>query len=280
MTDMLQKAYRGGWAVGGFDAPEAISALASIEAGQALGSPILLICAPTEYQTLGARGVVAVVRALAGLAGAEVALHLDHTPHFGEVVEAVEAGFTSVMIDGSTLSYEENLRLTRRVADYAHARGVTVEAELGHVGRVDDQTHEGGGAPAGAAVTDARQAAEFARASGCDYLAVAIGNAHGLYPTLPRLDMDALARIREAVPIPLVLHGGSGTPEDQLRKAVSLGIAKVNVASEIMKAFNQVYLPRMGGGKTWWALAQNEAKAAMRAVTERWIGMLGSAGKA
>ncbi|MDR3211556.1 MAG: class II fructose-bisphosphate aldolase [Planctomycetota bacterium] len=274
MKDMLAQAYQSGYAVGGFDAFEAVSVLALLEEAGARRSPALMICAPLEYEALGAKGVVAVARSLSDLTGVDACLHLDHSKTYADVEEAIRAGFTSVMIDGSQLSLAENIALTRRVVDFAHPRGVPVEAELGAVGRVDESTHEGGDTN-GNVFTDPAQAVEFVEKTGCDFLAVSIGNTHGLYRSAPSLQFDILAAIRRVVSIPLVLHGGSGTPVDQLKQALSLGIAKVNVASEIGQAFTTAYLKAVEK-KTWWAVAKAEAKTAMRQVIGRWMTTLGS----
>ncbi len=279
MKEMLQKALDGGYAVGGFDAFEAVSISAAMEEGKARKSPVLMICAPVEYGALGAKGAAETAKALSAVIGVDACLHLDHSPSYEDVVEAIEGGFTSVMIDGSKLPFEENIALTRKVVEYAHARGVAVEAELGAIGRVDESTMEGADHN-GNVFTNPGEAAEFVERTGCDFLAVSIGNTHGLYRSAPNLDFDCLAKIRAATPIPLVLHGGSGTPADQLKKAVSMGIAKVNVASEIGRAFSSTYVPAVMEKKTWWAVAMKEAKIAMRAVIGSWIENLGSAGKA
>lgn len=278
MKEMLSQAYAGGYAVGGFDGFNAETMQAVVETGIEKKSPILVICAPVEYALLGCRLTAAVAKTVSETYRTDFCLHLDHASSFDEVAEAIECGFRSVMIDGSQGSFEDNIALTSKVVAHAHARGVTVEAELGAMGRVDAISHEGGPAFR-TEFTDPAAAAEFVRRTGCDFLAVSIGNAHGLYAQAPTLDFERLRQIRDAVPVPLVLHGGSGTPEDQLRRAVSLGIAKVNVASEIARAFNAHYLPTMQAGKTWWTVAKREATAKTRAVVARWMDTLGSSGK-
>lgn len=277
MKEMLVKAYAGKYAVGGFDGFNAESIQAIVETGIEKKSPLLAIAAPIEYALLGSKTTAAVARAIADVHGVDLCLHLDHGQTLEQVIDAVESGFTSVMIDGSQKEYEDNIALTRQVVEFAHARGIPVEAELGAMGKVDSQTHEDG---LRVEYTDPGKAAEFVERTGCDFLAVSIGNAHGLYSQAPSLDFERLTQIRDAVPVPLVLHGGSGTPEDQLRRAVSLGIAKVNVASEINRAFNASYLPTMADGKTWWAVAKREATEKTRPVIARWMDMLGSSGKA
>lgn len=277
MKEILAKAYGGGYGVGGFDGYDALSIMAVLEESKARKSPVILICAEIEYQALSPKGVAATARALSDMMEMDVCLHLDHGADYETVVEAVEGGFSSVMIDASRLPFEENIAATKKVVQFAHDRGIAVEAELGAVGRVDTTTHEG---EHGNSFTDPDQAAEFAERTGCDFLAVSIGNAHGLYTAAPNFRFDILESIRKVVPVPLVLHGGSGTPEDQLKKAVSMGMAKVNVASEIGRAFTQTYVKKAVEEKVWWAAAKNDCKLAMREVIGRWIDCLGSAGKA
>ncbi|MCD8138969.1 MAG: class II fructose-bisphosphate aldolase [Planctomycetaceae bacterium] len=279
MKEMLADAYAGGYAVGGFDGFNAETFQAIIETGLEKKSPLLTICAPSEYGLLGAKAAAAVARTMADPYNADLCLHLDHAATMEQVVEAIEAGFSSVMIDGSKKPFEENIALTAAVVKFAHARGVPVEAELGSLTRVDTVTHESadGFRPEH---TNPADAAEFVERTGCDFLAVSIGNAHGLYTQAPTLDFARLEQIRDAVPVPLVLHGGSGTPEDQLVKAVGLGIAKVNVASEIAKAFTSSCIDTMTEGKTWWVAAKKKATDQTRLVIARWMDMLGSSGKA
>ncbi len=278
MKSMLQDAYAGKYAVGGFDGYNCESIQAIAQTGLEKRSPLLAIAAASEYALLGAKMTAALAGTIADYYGVGLCLHLDHGQSFEEAAEAIEAGFRSVMIDGSQRGFEDNVALTKKVVDYAHARGVCVEAELGALTRVDDIGHEGN-REFRQEHTDPAKAAEFVERTGCDFLAVSIGNAHGLYTQAPELDFACLERIRDATGIPLVLHGGSGTPEDQLRRAVSLGIAKVNVASEIAKTYNSVYIPLIQEGKTWWASAKCQAVAATRGVIGRWMDVLGSSGK-
>lgn len=279
MKDMLGKAYAGKYAVGGFNAFNAETMKAVMDEGREKKSPILMIAAPIEYALLGAKATAMVAKTMADAIGVDACLHLDHATTYEQVVEAIEGGFNSVMIDGSQGDFETNVALTSKVVAFAHARGVPVEAELGAMGKVDELSHESGSGFR-TEFTDPGVAAEFVKRTGCDFLAVSIGNAHGLYRTAPSLQLELLGRIREAVGVPLVLHGGSGTPEDQLKKAVSLGIAKVNVASEVARDFNAVYLKLMQEGKTWWAVAKREGMLNSRKTIGRWMDALGSSGKA
>ena len=168
---------------------------------------------------------------------AESALHLDHTKDPDTVVAAIEAGFESVMFDGSQLPFEENKRLTREITAYAHPRNVCVEAELGAIGGADKL--ETGNSET--LYTDPDQAAEFARETGCDLLAVSVGTAHGVYPVKdPRIDFERLARIREKTDAVLVLHGGSGLPPETIHRAIRGGVAKINIATDLELVFQEV----------------------------------------
>lgn len=171
--------------------------------------------------------------AFARRASVPIAVHLDHSRSFEIAVSGLGAGFPSVMVDGSALPYEENVSLTAEVARCAHAMGVDVEAELGHVGvgmNLEDMTDA-------ARFTDPDQAVDFVSRTGADSLAIAVGNAHGNYIRTPELDFDRIRRLREVLDIPLVMHGGSDIPNDQLARAVRCGMSKFNIATEYQRAF-------------------------------------------
>jgi ketose-bisphosphate aldolase len=177
-----------------------------------------------------ARALAAYIRARAEDSPVPVSLMLDHGRSFEECMRAIHYGFTDVMYDGSKLSFEENVETTRAVVRAAHAVGVPVEAELGHVGRGADYEdldvrRQG--------YTDPDDAVRFVEQTGVDYLAVAIGTAHGLYRSEPQLDLELLSEIRARLEVPLVLHGGSGVTEAQFREAISRGISKINVATDL-----------------------------------------------
>jgi tagatose 1,6-diphosphate aldolase GatY/KbaY len=181
------------------------------------------------------------------------------------------------MLDYSLRPFQENVEALQRVVAKAHPRGVTVEGELGTLGQVDDVTVEGGKTTT---LTDPDVAARFVEATGIDTLAVSIGNAHGIYTTLPQLDFERLAKIHKAVSIPLVLHGGSGTPPADLQRAISLGIAKINVATELITAMRKSLFHQWGAGKNLWApVAQAVAIEAMIPVLEKWLRLTGAAGR-
>ncbi|MBQ6969754.1 MAG: class II fructose-bisphosphate aldolase, partial [Synergistaceae bacterium] len=148
-------------------------------------------------------------------------------------VQAFRAGYTSIMIDGSKLAFKENIALTKSVAEICHAGKIPVEAELGRVGGKEDDLNNGDNNP----YTDPKEAAEFVEKTGCDSLAVAVGTAHGVYKGVPQINFDVLGKIRELVDIPLVLHGTSGVPDDQVMRCVSMGMCKVNYATDLRIAY-------------------------------------------
>ncbi|MHB1458145.1 MAG: class II fructose-bisphosphate aldolase, partial [Armatimonadota bacterium] len=231
ITKMLKDAEAGHYAVGAFNYCNAETAKAIIDEGARKKSPVMMICGPWELDLVGPNMLVKMVDILSEEAGVEVCLHLDHATDVETVKRCIDAGFPSVMIDGSHCNtYEENVTLTRMVVEMAKPFGITVEGELGSVGRVDDCSPE---ANDKSLLTDPAQAAEFERLTGVDALAVGIGNGHGMYPQSPVLDFERLQEIRNVVTVPIVLHGGSGTPAHQLHQAIDLGVSKVNVASEL-----------------------------------------------
>lgn len=278
LKPMLELAQENHYAVGAFNYCNAETAQAVVEVGADLRSPVMFITGPWEIPLLGARMMVEIAESVAASVDVPVCLHLDHAADIALVTECIEAGFPSVMMDASQYDFEENVRLTKLVVDMAHARGITVEGELGAVGRVDDASVEGAGE---ASLTDPAKAAEFVERTGVDALASAIGNAHGIYTQRPVLDFDRLQAIREATGVPLVLHGGSGTPAEQLHRAIDIGVSKVNVASEIGRAYLNAIQDAVtkANGKAWYAHTLVDAKAAVKLVVARWMNELGSAGR-
>lgn len=228
---LLQAARAGGYAVGAFNVSNLESMQAIVRAAEAERAPVLAmiwsgIAAWTDFEALAAATVV-----LAEKAAVPIAVHLDHGEDLPMVRRSLAAGFTSVMYDGARHPIAENIRLTNEAKALAQAHGASLEAELGEIGGEWD---EGGGPQA---LTDPAEAARFAEATGVDCLAIAIGSRHGRYTEPPRLDLARLRDIAGRVSSPLSLHGGSYTPDDQVRAAISLGIAKVNIATELEHAF-------------------------------------------
>ncbi len=226
LKSVLARAVANRYAVGAFNVINLHFLEAIVQAAQAKRSPVILNIAEMHFPYVALEHICPAIKAMAEESDVPIALHLDHGESLAAVIRALRNGFTSVMFDGSGLPYEENVRQTAEVAGICHSVGVSVEAELGMVGGDE------GGALAGTAdpdlFTNPQQAGDFVRRTGIDALAVAIGNVHGNYRGEPQLDFARLEQIRDAAGIPLVLHGGSGIPDDDFRRAIGLGIAKIN----------------------------------------------------
>ena len=225
--EMIYAARKGGYAVPAFNAENLEMVQAIVAAAEKMKSPVMIQTTPSTVKYLTLRQAVAMVKAEAEAASVPVALHLDHCESYEDVMAAVEAGYTSVMIDGSKLPYEENIAVTKKVVEDAHKAGVTVEAELGTVGGKED------GHSAEIAYTDPAEALDFFSKTGVDIFAVAIGTAHGFYKGEPKLNFELLEKLAEKIEAPLVLHGGSGVPDEMIKRTISLGINKVNYATEL-----------------------------------------------
>ncbi|NLH27076.1 MAG: class II fructose-1,6-bisphosphate aldolase [Syntrophomonadaceae bacterium] len=233
-AELLKRADALGCAVGAFNCNNMEILQAIISAAEAEQSPVIIQASQGAIKYAGLEYITAMVRVAALSASVPVALHLDHGTDFKQVIECIRAGFTSVMFDGSHLPLEENIKLTRKVVEVAHAVGVSVEGELGRLVGTEDEISVD---EREAFFTDPQEAAVFVRETGIDALAPSIGTAHGRYRGKPKLDFDRLKQIRELVGIPLVLHGSSGVPAEDIRKAISLGVRKVNIDTDIREGF-------------------------------------------
>ncbi|MCI9632322.1 MAG: class II fructose-bisphosphate aldolase [Ruminococcus sp.] len=229
---MLADAQKGGYAVGAFNVENMEMVKAVIAAAKELHAPVMLQTTPStiKYGTL--ETYYAIVAAEAKKAAVPVCLHLDHGSSFELAVQALKAGYTSVMIDGSHEDFEGNIAVSKQVADAAKACGIPVEAELGKVGGKEDDLEAEADTN-----TDPMEAKEFVERTGVTSLAVAIGTAHGFYKGTPVLDKERVSEIRKVVSIPLVLHGASGLSDEEVRECVRRGICKVNFATELRAAY-------------------------------------------
>jgi len=297
MLPAMQKAY----AVGAFNISNLESLLAVAEAATEEKSPVIVAVTPSSIEYAGLAYIGKMVKAAANSSPVPISLHLDHGNDVETVSKCIDTGFTSVMIDGSHLKFEENVALTKRVVDLAHPKGVSVEAELGKLAGVEESTIE----EKEAVLTDPDAAKEFVELTNVDALAVAIGTSHGAYKFKgePKLDFERLKLIRQKVSALLVLHGASsvppqiiekatrygaeltgakGIPEEHIQKAISLGITKINIDTDLRLAFTattrefyakspKVFDPRKILGS---------AKEAMKDVVKRKMRLFGSSGKA
>lgn len=232
---MLQKAQREGYAVPAFNIHNLETLQVVVETASEMRSPLIVAGTPGTFSYAGIGNVVAIASDLAKTYNQPLAIHLDHHEAFDDIAQKVQAGVRSAMIDGSHLPFTDNVALVKKVTDYCHRYDVSVEAELGRLGgQEDDMVVDS----KDALYTHPQQAHEFVTLTGIDSLAVAIGTAHGLYTATPKLDFERLAEIRSNVDIPLVLHGASGLSTEDIRRAIKLGICKVNVATELKIAFS------------------------------------------
>lgn len=232
--ELLLDAQKNKYAVGAFNVENMDMVLAVLAAAEETRSPVIMQTTPGTIKYAGIDMYFANISAAAKRATVPVVCHLDHGNSFALAVQAFHAGYTSIMIDGSKLGFEDNIALTKTVVDVCHAGSIPVEAELGRVGgKEDDLDNTKTLNP----YTDPNEAAEFVERTGCDSLAVGIGTAHGVYKGTPQVNFDVLAKIREVVNVPLVLHGTSGVPDDQVIKCVSMGMCKVNYATDLRIAF-------------------------------------------
>ena len=296
-TEMFKKAYEGGYAIGAFNVNNMEIIQGITRAAKKLNAPVILQCSAGARKYASHDYLVAMVKAAAEETGLPIALHLDHGPDFETCKSCIDGGFTSVMIDGSHLPYEENVALTKKVVDYAHAHGVVVEGELGQLAGIEDD------------VNVSAEVYDFVTRTGVDSLAIAIGTSHGAYKfkpgQKPQLRFDILKEVEEKLPgFPIVLHGASsvnqddvktinqyggqmpdaiGIPEDMLREAASMAVCKINVDSDIRIAMTAAIRKHFVENPTHFDPRQylTPARDAIEGVVSHKIEtVLGCAGKA
>ena len=227
MNEMLVAARKEKRAVGAFNVANYETALAVMKAAEAEKSPVIIQVYDRLFQSDKAADIAGTLIRLALRSNQAIALHLDHGASLEHVAVALHAGYTSVMFDGSRLPFAENAAKTKLAVELAHAAGCSAEGEIGHVAQGDET-----------ALTIVSEAVDFAKQTGVDALAVSIGTAHGYYKSTPKIDVERCREIAEALPnLPLVLHGGSGTPLEDVRAVIRNGIAKVNIATEYMDTY-------------------------------------------
>ena len=231
---LLLDAQKGKYAVPAFNVHNMETIQTVVEAAVELRSPVIVAATPGTMKYAGPEFFIKLVELCSKKYDIPIAMHLDHHEEYDEIVNGIKLGTKSAMIDASHFDFEENIRRVKAVVDYAHKFDVTVEGELGILGgKEDDLVRD----DKDSKYTNPAQAKEYVERTGIDSLAVAIGTAHGLYKEEPKLDFDRLAEIRAVVDVPLVLHGASGVPAEQVRRAIELGITKVNIATELKIPF-------------------------------------------
>jgi len=299
--DLLLPARQKAYAVGAFNINNLETLLAVAEASVEEKSPVIVAVTPSAIKYAGLTYLTKIAKTAAESAPVPMSLHLDHGEDFETVSKCIAAGFTSVMIDGSFLKFEENVALTRRVVDLAHQKGVSVEAELGRLAGVEEKTVE----EKEAVLTDPEAAKDFVDRTRVDALAVAIGTSHGAYKfkAEPKLDFERLKLISEKADLPLVLHGASsvpawiiekaskygaeltgakGIPEEHIQKAISLGIAKINIDTDLRLAFTATVREVLANSPKEFDPRKilGPAKEAVKQVVKGKMHLFGSSGKA
>ena len=274
MKEILERASKDHYAVPAPNVSSEIDARAMLEGAEDKKAPIILDVGWVQTPDILLFG--SYLTKLAEEASVPVALNLDHGAMFAHAVMAIKAGFTSVMVDRSTLPYEENVREVRELVKVAHSIGVTVEAELGHVGNGEQYAVD-----RNAALTDPQQAKQYIEETGIDCLAVAIGTAHGAYTGTPYLDFDRLQAIKDVVgaDYPLVLQGGSGTGDEALAKVCTMGINKVNLCTDLFIAATEaIYAAKLSGNRC--KQVYNIAKQGEKDLIMKYLDLFGASGKA
>ena len=240
--EMLLDAQKNHYAVGAFNVENLEFVMAVLAAAEETKSPVIMQTTPGTIKTAGLDYFYGMVAAAAARTDVPVALHLDHGDGYDRCMQAFRTGYTSVMIDGSHESFEDNIALTASVARAGAAMGVPVEAELGKVGGKED---DGPAVEGENPYPDPEEAREFVERTGCTSLAIGVGTAHGVYTETPHIEQEVVKAIRAAVDVPLVLHGTSGVPDEQVAEAVKNGICKVNYATELRQAYTKGYMAFM-----------------------------------
>nr|WP_122012434.1 class II fructose-bisphosphate aldolase [Maliibacterium massiliense] len=268
MKDILVKSQAGHYGVIAPNILNEDTARVAVEAATELHAPIIIDIGYLVHPDINM--LVHITSEYARRAPVPVAINLDHGRKFEHAIGAIRAGYTSIMVDRSSLPFEENVAEVADIARIAHAVGIDVEAELGHVGDAQNYAHDGS-----TGLTDPDEAQEYIKRTGIDFLAVAIGTAHGVYKGTPHLDFDLLQKLRGLVDIPLVLHGGSGSGDDNLVRAIACGITKVNLATDLFAAGIASIDPEAPPHHIYYNVT-----AGYKAKLKYYIELFGQAGKA
>jgi len=284
MKEMLLDAKAKHYAIPAFDVSNYEMMRAVLDVCEEERSPALLMGLEVDFAGKGRELLAAMVKAASDFYTIPVCFHLDHATNLDAIKAAVDAGFSSVMYDGSELPFEENAKRTAEVVAFAHANGVTVEAELGHVGNAEVGNEKATvfNENAEDTLTLPDEVVRFVALTDVDALAVAIGTSHGVYRSTPTLRIDRLDEITAVCDRPLVLHGGSGTPDDQMKTAILHGVTKINIYSDVVGALNQGLKEKLNtitNPSTWPVFVFEGAREKMRAVVREKIRTFGSNGR-
>lgn len=276
---LLLDAQKGKYAVPAFNVHNMETIQTVVEAAVELRSPIIVAATPGTMKYAGVDFFIKIVEICSNKYDIPIAMHLDHHENYDEIINAINIGTKSAMIDASHLNFEDNIKIVKSIVDYAHKYDVSVEGELGVLGGQEDDLSINS---KDSKYTNPAQAKEYVERTGIDSLAIAIGTAHGIYKEEPKLDFDRLKEIRAIVDVPLVLHGASGVPANQIKKAIEFGITKVNIATELKIPFAEtlrkvlIEKPNESDPRKYFG----PAKEAMKKIAIEKILMCGSNGKA
>ncbi len=284
MKEMLADAKKNHYAIPAFDVSNYEMMKAVLETCEEEKSPALLMTLGCDTQGRNLQLISSMIRGASDYFKIPICLHMDHATDIEFIKYGCDNGYSSVMYDGSVLSFEENARNTAIVTEYAHKKGITVEAELGHVGNasVGSVSETGTDTDPGESLTVPEEVAKFVEITDVDALAIAIGTSHGVYQKTPELRIDRLKEITAVCDRPMVLHGGSGTPNDQMQNAIHHGITKINIYSDVLFALNQGLkgtLNTMTNPSTWPFLVYEDAMKMMKEVVREKLHTFGSAGR-
>jgi tagatose 1,6-diphosphate aldolase GatY/KbaY len=284
--EIMEVAAKGKYAVGAFNITDLVQMEAVVDAAIEKKSPLIIQTSVKPSKFLGLDVLVAIYRTLAQKAPIPICLHLDHCTDVEHCKKCADAGYTNIMIDASKLPYEENIRQTREIVEYCHKIGnISVEGELGTVSGVEDQIKV---SEDETQLANPQQAVEFVQRTGVDIFAPAIGTAHGVYKTKnPKVDFERLGRINQLlngkkIVTPLVVHGGTGLPEDYIKKLIDAGGAKVNVSTELKRTMIDAEYEYITAHREEYdpGKVDEAVRVAIRNAVGHWIDILGSAGKA
>ena len=274
-TEMFKKAYDGGYAIGAFNVNNMEIVQGITEAAAELNAPLILQVSKGARKYANHTYLMKLVEAAIIETGLPIALHLDHGDSFELCKSCIDGGFSSVMIDASSKPFEENIALTKQVVEYAHDHGVVVEAELGTLAGIEDEvkvSHED------SSYTRPEDVQEFVERTGCDSLAIAIGNAHGNYIATPNLSFERLRELRAALDLPLVLHGGSGIPDDQFGRCALEGMSKFNIFTEYNMALSNAMKASLDKGNKGGLQVLCDCKDACKELVKHKINMVNPKG--
>lgn len=277
--ELLRTAWQGKYAVGAFSAHNAETIQAIVMAAEEEQAPVMIQVGQRVIQHIGLEPMKIMIDALAKNIQVPVCIHLDHSRQYAQTMQAIQLGFQSVMFDGSSLSIDENVEWTRKVAEAARVLGIGSEGEIGKIGGTEDEITVD---EEDAMITTVPEAVHFVEATDVDYLAVSIGTAHGIYKKTPKLALERLQEISQAVNRPIVLHGGSDVPDDQIREAIVRGVAKVNVDTELRQSFTLGMQEVLDANREEYHLAVSlgRGRERMKQKVQEKIRLFGSAGKA